>query len=309
MEPGIAQPEELVERRLALGSVARELHAEERRARDVGQAVGAAGHRVPVEQDDPDDFAKAEGHDRQVIAAQAQHRKAEQDAERRRQSAGQRQALPEAEIEPPREQRVGVRADGVEGDVAEIQQTGEADHDVQAPAEHDVDQHGGRDVDHVAVGERQERQHEREHHAGRHQEAGVGPEQRRDPGDRCRGGCNGLGPHRAQADQKQASGGDQSDPGQDPAEAEVETDPALDLDRLHADQRQEQDQRDECRESGFLERCRPVDPARDGRSIGQDAAGHVLRPSRSLACPRGRSAGRSGPGSRARTRRRPCTRW
>ena len=39
-----------------------------------------------------------------------------------------------------REQRVGIGADGIEGDVAEIEQAGEADHDVQARAEHHVDQ-------------------------------------------------------------------------------------------------------------------------------------------------------------------------
>ena len=72
---------------------------------------------------------------------------------------------PEAQAEGLRQQRVGVGADGVEGDVAEVEQAGEADHDVQAPAEHDVDQHGGRDVDHVAVGERQERQDEGEDEA------------------------------------------------------------------------------------------------------------------------------------------------
>ena len=38
------------------------------------------------------------------------------------------------------EQRVGIGADGIEGDVAEVEQAGEADDDVQAPAEHDVGQ-------------------------------------------------------------------------------------------------------------------------------------------------------------------------
>ena len=40
-----------------------------------------------------------------------------------------------------RQQRVGIGADGVEGDVAEVEQPGEPDHDVQPPAEHDVGQH------------------------------------------------------------------------------------------------------------------------------------------------------------------------
>ena len=124
-------------------------------------AVRAAGDLVPVEQDDADDLAEAQRDDGQIVAAQAQHRKAQQDAEAGREQAGQRQAGPEAQAEGLREQRVGIGADRVEGDVAEVEQAGEADHDVQAPAEHDVDQHGGGDVDHVAVGERQERQDER----------------------------------------------------------------------------------------------------------------------------------------------------
>ena len=37
-------------------------------------------------------------------------------------------------------QRIGIGADRVEGDVAEIEQAGEADHDIEAPAEHHVDQ-------------------------------------------------------------------------------------------------------------------------------------------------------------------------
>ena len=93
--------------------------------------------------------------------------------------AGKRQAGPEAETEGLREQRVGVGADRVEGDVAEVEQAGEADHDVQAPAEHDVDQHGGGDVDHIAVGERQERQDEGEDQAGGGEPPGLRGDARR----------------------------------------------------------------------------------------------------------------------------------
>ena len=39
-----------------------------------------------------------------------------------------------------REQRVGIGADRVEGDIAEVEQAGEADDDIEAPAEHHVDQ-------------------------------------------------------------------------------------------------------------------------------------------------------------------------
>ena len=39
-----------------------------------------------------------------------------------------------------RQQRIGIGADRVEGDVAEVEQAGEADDDVQAPGQHHVDQ-------------------------------------------------------------------------------------------------------------------------------------------------------------------------
>ena len=45
---------------------------------------------------------------------------------------------------------VGIRPDGVEGDVAEVEQAGEADDDVQAPAQHDVGQDQDAEVDPVA---------------------------------------------------------------------------------------------------------------------------------------------------------------
>ena len=50
---------------------------------------------LPVQQDEPDDLAEAERDDGEIVAAQAQHRKAEQDARERRHHAGERQAYPE----------------------------------------------------------------------------------------------------------------------------------------------------------------------------------------------------------------------
>ena len=46
-----------------------------------------------------------------------------------------------------REQCVGIGADRIERDVAEIQQPGQPDHDVQAPAQHDVGQHEGGEIE------------------------------------------------------------------------------------------------------------------------------------------------------------------
>ena len=55
-------------------------------------------------------------------------------------AAGGRQQDPERQAEMRGEQRIGVGADGIEGDVAEVEQAGEADDDVQPPGEHHIDQ-------------------------------------------------------------------------------------------------------------------------------------------------------------------------
>ena len=99
-------------------------------------------------QHEADDLAEGERHDGEIVAAQPQHGEAEDDAPECRENAGDRQRDEEgpgqdAVAEPVgkkdgREQRIGIGADGVEGDVAEIEEAGEADHDVQAPAQHDV---------------------------------------------------------------------------------------------------------------------------------------------------------------------------
>ena len=62
-------------------------------------------------------------------------------------NAGERQADPERQTEGRRQQGVGIGADRVEGDIAEVEQAGEADDDVEAPAQHHIDQ----DLDAVAV--------------------------------------------------------------------------------------------------------------------------------------------------------------
>jgi len=59
-------------------------------ARDPLRAVGDVHRTVEVVHEDPDDFTEAERHDRQVVAAQAQRRRAEQDPEGRRQRHGDR---------------------------------------------------------------------------------------------------------------------------------------------------------------------------------------------------------------------------
>ena len=70
---------------------------------------------------------------------------------------------PEAEIEMGREHRIAVGAHRVEGDVAEVEQAGETDHDVEAPAQHDVGQHQRRHIDQAPVGEGHEGKADGEH--------------------------------------------------------------------------------------------------------------------------------------------------
>ena len=78
-------------------------------------------------------------------------------------------SLPETPAELRRQQRVGIGPDRVEGDVAEVEQAGQADHHVQAPAEHDVDQHRRRRVDDVAVVGVEDRQRQRRAQSRRRQ--------------------------------------------------------------------------------------------------------------------------------------------
>ena len=122
-----------------------------RRPRDAGDAVRAAGEALPVEQHEADDLAEGERDDGEIVAAQPQHREAEQDAPERGEDAGERQADPERQAEVLRQQRVGIGADRVERDIAEVEQAGEADHDVEAPAEHHIGEHQDAEVEQVAV--------------------------------------------------------------------------------------------------------------------------------------------------------------
>jgi hypothetical protein len=150
-----------------------ELQAEQRRARDVGDAVGAASQVRPVDQHDADDLAERQGDDGEVVATQPQHREAEDDAPQRRQQAGDRQRGPETQVEGGGQQRVRVGADRVERDVAEVEQAGQPDHDGQAPAEHHVGEHQDAGIERVATAvQRQGQRQDQEHRP--HQLAGAG---------------------------------------------------------------------------------------------------------------------------------------
>ena len=69
------------------------------------------------------------------------------------------------------EQRVGIGADRVERDVAEIEQAREADHDVEPPAEHHIGQHQDAEIEQIAVVVEQHRHQQREGEQRRAREA------------------------------------------------------------------------------------------------------------------------------------------
>ena len=129
----------------------RERNAEHGRPRNAGDAVRAAGHALPVEQDEADDLAEGERDDGEIVAAQPQHGKAEQHAPERGEDAGERQADPERQSEIGRQQRVGIGAHRIERDIAEVEQAGEADHHVQSPSEHHIGEHEDAEVENVAL--------------------------------------------------------------------------------------------------------------------------------------------------------------
>ena len=138
--------EHVGKRRLAGARGERQTEEGDARRLDADVAVGEVD---PVDEHEADDLAEGQRDDGEIVAAQAQHRKAEQHPPEGGEDAGDGQADPERP-RPERRQRggdhvggddrIGVGADGVEGDVAEIEQPGEADDDVEAPGEHHVDE-------------------------------------------------------------------------------------------------------------------------------------------------------------------------
>ena len=109
----------------------------------VGDVVGV----VHIVQEHPDDFAKAQGHDGQVVTAQAQGRRAQQDAKDARHYGRQRQHHPDWRVQTLGvhgrqagkclqqvgriEQPVDIGTDGEKSHIAQVQQAGVAHHNVQ----------------------------------------------------------------------------------------------------------------------------------------------------------------------------------
>ena len=178
----------------------REVVAEARRVerrdpvRPVRQVEAGAEEVVAVARDLRQDLAEAERHDREVVTAQAQGRKADQDPEERGQRTGDHEQREDRDMdarqvrrdadrpEVPvavrelegREPGGGVGAGGVEGDIPQVEQPGVADDDVQADGHHHEDEHvdarrdvgpdaEDRDHEHLREVERiEDREHDRD---------------------------------------------------------------------------------------------------------------------------------------------------
>ncbi len=160
------------------------LEAEEVEPLDAGDAAGSVrevvdavtpGQRelVEVVHEDPDDLAETQGDDRKIVAAQTKHRIAEQEPGDPREEGPQRNEEPKRQAHPEvgrGEERPGVRPYRIEGHIAEVKQTGDTDHDVEAQRQHHVQQ---RDVEDAhprltehAGEERQDQEHDADRHDG-----------------------------------------------------------------------------------------------------------------------------------------------
>ena len=116
-------------------------HPEKGDARDRCDAGIAIGKIHPIDQDNADDFAKGQRDNGQIVAAQPQHGKTEDNAPESRQYTGQRQADPERQSEFGRQQGIGICPHRIKRDIAKIKQARQANHNVEAPAKHDIDQY------------------------------------------------------------------------------------------------------------------------------------------------------------------------
>ena len=204
-----------------------EAPAEQPRRGDAVEAGGAVGQIRPVAHHDRHDLAEAQRDDGEVVAAQPQRRRAEQDAEERRQARRKRQAEPERQGEvhhaaaaglgrhlgdqaeiverlPERaplglqleggQDAVGIGTDGEERGIAQVEQAGEADHDVQPERQRGI----GRGVGHaVHVGVVVVQQRERQRGGGQQDQADapalhLGNARERSRQDRDSGGSGGV---------------------------------------------------------------------------------------------------------------------
>ena len=109
--------------------------------RNALRAVGDIDRRVQVVEEDADNFTETERDDGQIVAAQLERWRTEQDTKNAGDHRANRQNDPERQVQAEMrtgQQRVNVSAHGIEGDVTEIEQAGKADDDVQAKRQEDI---------------------------------------------------------------------------------------------------------------------------------------------------------------------------
>ena len=132
---------------------------------DALRSVGDVDRRIEIVHENANDLAEAQRHDRQVVAAKLERRRAEQHAEDAGDAGAERQDHPERQMQAEvrrREQRVDIRTDGIERDVAEVEQSGETDDDIESECQHDVEHREIQDAHPRLAGQRRNERQERE---------------------------------------------------------------------------------------------------------------------------------------------------
>ena len=130
--------------------------------KSVGRVVPGQRDPVRIRGQDDEDLREEQGDDREVVADQAPRRQAEHEPEQRRRDHDDHDRHLGGPVDAELlggEDRVGVRAEAVEGDVAEVEQAGVAHDDVEAERQQTEEDGVDRDADDVVrVGhERHER--------------------------------------------------------------------------------------------------------------------------------------------------------
>ena len=111
-------------------------------------------HRLAVVVDRDEELAEEERDDREVVADEPPRGQGDEEAEADGRERDQRQDHPGRPVQPELrrgEHRVAVGAEAEEGRVAEVEQAGEADDDVEPEREQHVDKRVEADAEHVAV--------------------------------------------------------------------------------------------------------------------------------------------------------------
>ena len=169
-----------------------QVQAEELDGVDLVESLGAVGdvdRRVQVVHEHADDFAKAQRDDGQVVTAQLERWRAQQHAKGAGQAGAQRHGDPQRGVQAVREgagdpgkgfgqvrrgeQAVHVGADGKEGDVAQVEQAGKADHDVQAQGQQHVQQRHVGDAHPGVAGVLQQQRQDDQGGSAQHGENGL----------------------------------------------------------------------------------------------------------------------------------------